>query len=591
MVVSALYNNGLSGLRGNVFYHTNTTSTSSSSSKKYNSVEELEEARRKYNEKILTQQADAIRVEKEKEIALKEVKETREQIENSKQEDGSSKIQTPMEEYKKLPWWKKALRTVSNMGQGILNLGCKFIGLEDGKWNWKSCLKNLAIAGAAVAACAIPGVGPFISAGLIASGVASGGYAVYKGIKNTSNAKTLDELDAAHQQIGSGLFIGVSSALGIRGLGKGFRINNPQPNAISQTAPSIAKTRSSLLGKNWQKIDQFSRDITVNAWKATKDASMQQRLFQGLAKTRILREKGFSQNSQAPHWTRFKADVKSFGQTYKNNFVELFPIAGKRKFEQTKQNTTGNIQKRIDEIGPNPTDKLLQAEQKLLQQQLKEIQTTTTKNSWNNISKNSKIHQQMNKYKKLAEELQDKGTVKINGRNLNKNNAQDVADLNQLIKQTELIAKQLEALANVRRSTMRTVALRPKKNQAELNAYLGETHSTSFGYIRDINKGTYSWKTPIKLGWEAMCLPFKPWQYLSTTPAGSIYKIKECVDPVGESNMFVDLFGMCKLDLGMSQYLDSNQTQEMLASLNEQEKAIKSGQYVNNNGGNINLTT
>ena len=77
------------------------------------------------------------------------------------------------------------------MGQGVLNLATKFVGIEDGKWDPIKCAKNIGMAVGAIALCSIPYVGPVIATGLLASGVVSGAIAVGRGIKNANERISL----------------------------------------------------------------------------------------------------------------------------------------------------------------------------------------------------------------------------------------------------------------------------------------------------------------------------------------------------------------------------------------------------------------
>ncbi len=532
-----------------------TATGSGSGSKSCETLEEYQEREKKESKKLLQSYTDLQAQQQEVNKAKKELEKETTQLEKGKQKDGSAIVETSMEEYKKLPWWNKTLRAVSNMTQGIMNLATKFIGIEDGKWDPVKCITNVTIAAGAIAACSIPYVGPVIGAALLVSGVASGGIAVTRGIIKANEAKTLQELDNAYQDIGAGAFIGVTSALGVRGLGKGFRLN-------SSTGASVAKTRTSFLGKLGQNVSQFFRDITVNVFKSTKQTVREQATAYTAAK-----------NSATGRFKGFQA----FGSVYKSNASKILPSLGKKRFDDAKQSTVNSLQKRIDEIGPNPTDKLLQRELKSLNKQLNELNTSTTKNQWMNAKKSSKSHQELQKLKEALAKLNSKGQVKINGKVLKKSEPDDVKALQEMIKRTECFAKQMKTLSDLRVKTMRWMAMKPKQNKAELEAYAG-TSRTSAGYLWDINKGTFTWKTPFKLVWDAFCLPFKPWEYMSKTPAGSLYKLEQGIIPVYEKNMFVDMFGMCGLNLGMSQSITKEEAEKLSATYEATKKQLEQSQ-------------
>lgn len=544
------------------------------------------EATSQQREALLTEKKEIVRQEKE-------VAETEAKLKNGKQKDGSTKIVQTLEEHKKLPWWKKTLRAVTNIGQGIIKIATNFIGFEDGKWNWKKCLKNVGIAAAAIGLSCIPYVGPFIGYGLMATGVVTGAINVGKGIHKASNAKTLEELDQAYQDIGGGAFIGITSALGLRGLGKGFRTTSASTKATTTTSgatqsttgvvaesasattsattsatvtsnASVAVTRSSVMGKAWQNTSQFGRDITVNALKSTLNSTRQQ---------------GVMYNTFKSEATGHFKGLKAFGKVYKSNASKLLPAVGKEKFNQSKQNLVDKIQRKMDEIGPNPSDKLLAQELKMLQAEQRELSNLATRNQWANVKKSSHAAQEVTKLKEKLTILNSNGQVKVNGKILKSSNPEDVAALNGMIKRAELLAKDMKSLAKVRENTIRWVALRPKKNEAELTAYCGGSSRTGLGYQYDITKAHASWtgalKAPLKLGWNAMCLPYKPWDYMSKTAAGSFYKIEQSLLPEYEANMFVDLLAMGGCDLGVSQTITAEETKKLQAEIESTKKAIK----------------
>ena len=224
--------------------------------------QEVEEAQKKYAEQL---ELSKLRTEKDKQIQvldksmqIEEVREQKTQLENNKKADGSTSVKVSN---KKLGFWGKAGRWLSNAGTSIVNMGKQFVGIEkDGSWNWTKCLKNVGIAAAAVGACFIPVVGPAIGYALAASGVAMGAVGVVKGVNKLSKAKTDEEIDKAQQEICGGAFIGITSACGLRGIGRGA------------AGASTATSRTSLAGRVVQKTSQFGRDMTVNAWKATVQA-------------------------------------------------------------------------------------------------------------------------------------------------------------------------------------------------------------------------------------------------------------------------------------------------------------------------------
>ena len=86
------------------------------------------------------------------------------------------------------------LRWLSNAGTSLLNLGKSIIGFDkDGKWNPLKCLKNVVITAAAIGACFIPYVGPYIGYVLLATGVAGSVVGVAKGVEKLNEAERLKD--------------------------------------------------------------------------------------------------------------------------------------------------------------------------------------------------------------------------------------------------------------------------------------------------------------------------------------------------------------------------------------------------------------
>ncbi|MCQ2743991.1 MAG: hypothetical protein MJ230_04250 [bacterium] len=249
------------------------------------------------------------------------LKESENTINNSiKKEGGSIEINQSIKEYRKnTPWYKRAGRAVCNGVQGVWKLATNFVGYEDGKWNWKKCLKNVGIAAGAIALCAIPGVGPIISTTLLASGVVAGAIGVGKGICKAVNAETTADLDHAYQDIGSGAFIGVTSAFGIKG--------------ISKMKPTTVSPRTGLFGGIRTKIAQGGRNL-VDAFKPRtwKEA------FKNTGNEMSTGFKTFKRKSRRPD------SVNGFWKTYGGNLNNSFVKPLKDEWKDINKNI---IEKRI----------------------------------------------------------------------------------------------------------------------------------------------------------------------------------------------------------------------------------------------------
>ena len=473
-------------------------------------------------------------------------------------EDGSIKTKETWDDYNKLPWWKKTLRAGSNLVQGSWKLIEGFAGYEvneksgEKEWNWKKGLTNAAIAVGCIALTAIPVVGPVISTGLLATGVACGTYGMVKGIGNALDAKTPEELDHAYQDIGSGFTIGFSSACGLRGLGKGL---------------STTSTVTRSTGNN--AITQFVKDATINAYRAT---------VQGV------------QKDQAAVAT------SGFFNTYGSNLTNIFKF-GKSKFENTRYETTQQINSRLNQIdaelnNPSITQAqraLLENEQNILNAQKIELGSVTTKDGWKNLRNNSKLHNNVKNLKTAAKDIQSNGSVEINGTTIN-NSSENITALEQAIKRSNELSKQIENLAKVRTSTIKKMSFY-KKYASEVESYTGKSRTNRFARIYDtvkIKKSDITWKkalfSPIKLAFEYMALAFKPWQYASKSSTSTFYKLQETLIPTYEAGLLDDFMGFGSTTL-TTKVVTQNEngenveqevavTKDVLTQLEEQKKQI-----------------
>ena len=358
---------------------TTTSTTASTDNETYEQYKkrmekEAKEAETSSNNAELNTIKEDIRKELKLDTQKKAIEETKAQVEKSKKSDGSSSTRTP---HKKQGFWGKMGRWLSNAGTAIANIGKQFIGIDkDGKWNWKKCLKNVAITAAAVGACFIPVVGPAIGYGLAVTGVAMGGIGVAKGISNFNKAKANDDeaIDNAQQEIMTGAFVGLTSAFGLRGIGKG----------VSTANASTAATRSGVLGKVVQNTSQFSRDITINALRATGKAMKADRAL-------INPKNGGKIISFFKAWGH-----KTFGITKgSNNFENVY----KEKYN----NLQTDLETRMNEINSKLATEtnaakraLLQEEKSMLEINLKEFNsldnTVTTKADFDKLVKDNASH-------------------------------------------------------------------------------------------------------------------------------------------------------------------------------------------------------
>ena len=445
-------------------------------------------------------------------------------------EEGNIRVKESWEDYNKLPAWKKGVRAASHLVQGTWKLATGFFGYEtdektgESNWNWKKGLKNAAIAAGCIALTAVPVVGPVISTGLLATGVVCGAIGTGKGIVKAVNANTPEELDNAFQDMGAGLTIGVSSALGLRGLGKGLQASG----AASGTSNAVRSTSNNALV-------QFGKDMTINAYRAT---------VQGVADGR-----------QAVGTTSF---LRAYGANMKNTVPKL----GKTKFDKSKAEITTNIDKRLSAIEQelnNPatasfTKALLEQEKALLNNQKTELLNTVSKDSWKGLKTNSKSHKHTSNLKENIKDMQSNGTVQINGNDFAMSN-ENLASLQGALKRSKELSKQIEQLSKLRTATMKKMAFY-KKYASEVEAYTGKTRTNRIGRIYDaskITKADITWKnallSPLKAIWNATMIPFKPWNYVQNSSTSTFYKIEETFVPEYEagfltSGMIADYMGM-----------------------------------------------
>ena len=296
------------------------TSSGSSGSAKQMSYEEYCKMR-KEKEKVQEKIKELGLLEQALPGGVENIEDTKKQLEQNMKEDGSSAI--VMERKKDDGFWTKAARWVSNGASAILNIGKSFIGYDENGWNWKKCLKNVAIAAGCVALCAIPGVGPVISAGLLASGVIGAGIGVYKGIDKLENATTDAEKDKAQQDIVANAFVGITSVFGLRGLGKAARLSGAAAatNSATATATGTAVKSGGLVSKLGKGIANFSKDVTVNAYKAT------------------------SQNAQAGFST---AKGSGFWTTWGNNLKSMMPQSWEKRYKNRLDRMNSTLDERLN---------------------------------------------------------------------------------------------------------------------------------------------------------------------------------------------------------------------------------------------------
>ncbi len=507
--------------------------------------EEQNAAAQKANEQQSIIDLNKLKQDKIKELdiskKLEATKQTKAQVEKAKKSDGSSSVRTP---YKKLGFWGKVGRWCSNAGSAVVNIGKNLVGIEkDGKWNWKKCLKNVAITAAAIGACFIPVVGPAIGYGLAATGVAMGAYGTVKGISNLKNASDNDDeaIDNAQQEIFTGAFTAVTSAIGLRGIGKG----------VSASNASVAAERTSMAGKAFQSVSQFGRDITVNAWRATGEAMKADRALIA---------------TQSGKWgiTRF---FQATGAKIKNinNYTnqEQKQSDGLNEFTNNRLNTVNeeinklnNLQREHGSLTNYETEALtrLQNERNILQANQREF----NKFFGSNVKKKTE-------YDKLYQE--NSGTKAIN--TIKNDNSLNNFYAKQLLEQQKRYNYALKRLIKTRESRMRYLAKTPDDNKRILKRYVS-TNDVEKSLLKPTTwrKNKYQLAIGGKNG--------STFNTLITHPASTAPKAMQIFDPV------------YTIPIGYGQEISADQYDEtiknldlQIAQLEQAEKAINDCKDVN----------
>lgn len=386
-----------------------------------------------------------------------------------------------MEEYEALPGWKKAIRQAGNALTGVEKVLENFAGYDSKEQKWKpgKFLKNMAIAVGCAALCAIPVAGPIIGAGLLATGVVTGVVGVAKGAKRAAQATTVSEKDKAWQDMGSGAFIGVTSAMGLKGAGKAFRTANPKGVKIA--------TKNGV--KTLKPSEGFGSDF-INAFKGTKA------------------------NVQAD-----KIMVKNQGVwgATKTKFASAWrKCASKDKFDESMANSKKALDDKIAQLEAK-TNRTPLEETKLqsLKSQRTKLDTVKTREDWKEFKKSAA--DSSDDIKVLEEALKnvdEHGMVTVNGQQVK---ATDVKTVISEIKtgRSEFgsVAENLFAQKTEAMKDMSFFRARHYKN--ELAEFAGvKNHNFQYGTNIRWNALKDSWKwhsfitLPVKTAFQATMLPF-----------------------------------------------------------------------------------
>lgn len=198
----------------------------------------------------------------------------------------------------KMTFGQKLMRGFRKVTEGAWGCVKSLVGFEpDGSWNWKKCLKNVAItaaccfagpiAGTALAACGASAAAVSAVTGAIAVGtrVAATGlkyYSMYKlgeGVYKGCTAETTKEFDESWQQVGTSAFTLFGAKAIQKGLSKvataNINVNSTSTAPSTTTAGATTATQPATFGaKVWNRTlggfaDGIKQDFSLDTWKTT----------------------------------------------------------------------------------------------------------------------------------------------------------------------------------------------------------------------------------------------------------------------------------------------------------------------------------
>ena len=364
-------------------------------------------------------------------------------------EDGTIKST----EKKEKGFFKKAANWLSSAGSALLSMGKSLVGFDkDGKWHPEKALKNAAVTALAVGATFIPVVGPAIGYGLLAYGVGSGVVGVAKGVQKLNNAKTEQEEEQARQDICAGAAIGITSAMGLRGLGKAASTTN------------ATTTSQGILSKLGQEV----KNISTNPLKATTQAVK--------SDYAAVKSAGF-----------FKTFGNKATSTFKSTNYET-------KFNDKYNNMETGLNNKLADINSkiaaetNPAKKVLLEEQKSMLEgnlnELHNLQNIKTKVEFDNLrTTNSATKNQ----EKLTNYTQQNHGYEINGQAVSKKRFEAFESEMKSIQ--KIYKKDLKQLLDTKECVMRKMASKPDGHITELNEYTQSSIRAKYKTSKDLKNG------------------------------------------------------------------------------------------------------
>lgn len=453
------------------FAGSSSSSSSSSTDISNLSFEEYKKLKEKQNAEKAKNASEAKATLAEVNPKIKEVKTKISQIEKGKQPDGSSNY---IEDFDKISTGKKVMMAAMNMLDGVGNVCKSLVGFDkDGKWNPIKCLRNIAIAvgvgvlcvyaaplGAAVAAklgggAVAVGIGQAIAATKVilpTVGLASGAIMTGAGVYNTCKADTLDEFNKSTQQIGQGLFIGLSSAAGLRGISK---------------SAGVAATGNGM----WSNFGASLKNTFINPWKAV---GAEFNAAQAALKVPTL----VGSTPKMNFFTKVK--------TAKSGVDKLHYDVSTKAFAEAQTNACKTLSDKITEVRTKLSSSTDAKEKAMLNTELKNL------NSQLNLVKNAKTRQEwmaLGKKSKIAKELGYKWYHKFG---FGRNREYVVDGQKMTAKELKPFLKNANADMNAVKGQVKTV-ITSKMNNASKYARYDKTTAQDMGMSTKWYLAPYNW--------------------------------------------------------------------------------------------------
>ena len=390
----------------------------------------------------------------------------------------------------KMGFGQKLMRGIGKFTEGCWGTLKSIVGFEpDGSWNWKKCLKNVAI----TAACCF--AGPIVGAGLTAIGlgaaapfavaaigtatrVATTGlkyYSMYKlgeGVYKGCTAETTKEFDEGWQQAGSSAFTLFGSKAIQKTISKTSTAYANQSTAAQGTTatPAPAQAPQTLGDKVWnwtggKIVNGIKQDFSPSSWKATWQS--------GYASGKQMRD---SIKSAQGFWGKTKAVGRTFTQDYRTVNQDQATQAKKNFDSQMNQNKDlldkeiAKLDKQIATASPAQKP-VLEAARNANANLRSGLNNVTTRQEWANLQ---------SQYRTSMGQLEPPSswkfwkTPKINGVEVDANTLERVAD------SQKLITDSFSGLVNSRVSSIQAMS----KVGKDFNNGTYRQEVSDFGYSR-----------------------------------------------------------------------------------------------------------